>query len=61
MEKVRWLRSDNVAHEGTWEVDELGFFNIDNLPDLSIRRVTREQILKMFELHDNKELEPIFD
>jgi hypothetical protein len=43
------------------ETSDIGFFNIDNLPELSIRRVTKEQIIKMYELHNNKELEPIFD
>ena len=43
------------------ETSDVGFFDIDNLPELSVRRVTKEQILKMYELHKNKELEPIFD
>lgn len=37
------------------------FFDIDNLPDLSVRRVTKEQIIKMCELYNNKNLAPIFD
>ena len=43
------------------ETCDVGFFDIDNLPDLSIRRVTKAQILKMFELHKDKRIEPIFD
>jgi ADP-ribose pyrophosphatase YjhB (NUDIX family) len=43
------------------ETSEVGFFSIDNLPALSVRRVTKEQIVKMYELHKNKELNPIFD
>jgi ADP-ribose pyrophosphatase YjhB (NUDIX family) len=43
------------------ETDEVGFYSIDNLPELSERRVTRSQIIKMFELHKDKNLEPIFD
>jgi hypothetical protein len=43
------------------ETSDVGFFNIDDLPNLSVRRVTKEQILKMYELHKDKELEPIFD
>lgn len=43
------------------ETSDVGFFDIDHLPELSVRRVTKEQILKMYELHKNKTLEPIFD
>jgi ADP-ribose pyrophosphatase YjhB (NUDIX family) len=43
------------------ETSEVGFFDIKNLPELSIRRVTKEQIIKMYELHLDKELKPIFD
>jgi len=43
------------------ETSDIGFFSIDDLPELSVRRVTKEQIMKMYELHNNKELEPIFD
>ncbi len=43
------------------ETSEVGFFDINNLPELSVRRVTKDQILKMYELFKNKELEPIFD
>lgn len=43
------------------ETSDVGFFQIDELPELSVRRVTKDQILKMYELYKNKELEPIFD
>jgi len=43
------------------ETSDVGFFSMDNLPELSVRRVTKKQIIKMFELYQNKELEPIFD
>lgn len=43
------------------ETSDVGFFDIDNLPELSVRRVTKEQILKMYELYKNRNLEPIFD
>lgn len=43
------------------ETSDVGFFDQDNLPELSIRRVTKEQIIKMFELHKDKKIEPIFD
>lgn len=43
------------------ETSDVGFFSIDNLPELSVRRVTEAQIRQMYELHNNPELEPIFD
>lgn len=43
------------------ETSDVRFFDINNLPELSERRVTKKQLLKMYELHNNKELEPIFD
>ena len=43
------------------ETSDVGFFDINELPELSVRRVTKEQILKMYELYMNKELEPVFD
>lgn len=43
------------------ETSDVGFFEINNLPELSERRVTKEQILKMYELCNNKELDAIFD
>jgi ADP-ribose pyrophosphatase YjhB (NUDIX family) len=43
------------------ETSDVGFFEISELPELSERRVTKEQILKMYELYKDKELKPIFD
>ena len=43
------------------ETSDVQFFSIDNLPELSERRVTEQQILKMYELYKNKNLAPIFD
>lgn len=43
------------------ETSDVGFFDIHNLPELSERRVTKEQVLQMYELYQNKSLEPIFD
>ena len=43
------------------ETSAVDFFDINHLPELSERRVTKEQILKMHELCTNRELEPIFD
>jgi ADP-ribose pyrophosphatase YjhB (NUDIX family) len=43
------------------ETTDVGFFTIDDLPDLSVRRVTKDQVLRMYELHNNKTIEPIFD
>jgi ADP-ribose pyrophosphatase YjhB (NUDIX family) len=43
------------------ETSDVGFFEISDLPELSERRVTKEQILKMYELYKDKELKPIFD
>jgi ADP-ribose pyrophosphatase YjhB (NUDIX family) len=43
------------------ETSDVDFFDRNNLPELSVRRVTREQVLKMFDLHANNQLEPIFD
>ena len=43
------------------ETSDVGFFDIDNLPELSVRRVTKEQIREMYKLCNNKNLEPIFD
>jgi ADP-ribose pyrophosphatase YjhB (NUDIX family) len=40
------------------ETSDVGFFSIDDLPE---RRVTKQQVLKMYELCKNKNLEPIFD
>ncbi|NJO88760.1 MAG: NUDIX hydrolase [Chloroflexia bacterium] len=43
------------------ETSEVGFFNIGNLPELSERRVTEQQILQMYKLAVSKNIEPIFD
>ena len=43
------------------ETSDVGFFEINNLPELSERRVTKKQIIQMFELFNDKNLEPIFD
>lgn len=43
------------------ETSDVGFFKVTDLPELSERRVTKEQILKMHELYENKEMRPIFD
>lgn len=43
------------------ETSDVGFFDIHNLPELSERRVTKEQVIQMYELYRNKNLEPIFD
>jgi ADP-ribose pyrophosphatase YjhB (NUDIX family) len=44
-----------------FETSDVGFFDIENLPELSIRRVTKDQIIKMYELHLDKSVAPIFD
>lgn len=43
------------------ETSAVGFFSIDDLPELSVRRVTKEQLIQMYELSQDKSLEPIFD
>ena len=43
------------------ETSDVEFFDINNLPELSVRRVTKAQIIKMHELYKDKNLEPIFD
>ncbi|WP_461629488.1 NUDIX hydrolase [Labilibaculum euxinus] len=43
------------------ETSDVGFFDINDLPELSVRRVTKDQILKMYELYKNRNLQPIFD
>lgn len=43
------------------ETSAVEFFEANELPELSTRRVTKEQILKMFELQENRNLNPIFD
>jgi ADP-ribose pyrophosphatase YjhB (NUDIX family) len=43
------------------ETSEVDFFEIKNLPALSERRVTKKQVLQMYELAINKHVEPVFD
>ena len=43
------------------ETSEVNFFNIESLPELSERRVTKGQILQMYELAQSKNKEPVFD
>lgn len=43
------------------ETSAVEFFGAKKLPELSTRRVTKEQLLKMFELQKNRNLDPIFD
>ena len=43
------------------ETSDVGFFDMEDLPELSDRRVTKEQLLKMCELYQNGKLDPIFD
>ncbi|MDA3890072.1 MAG: NUDIX hydrolase [Salinivirgaceae bacterium] len=43
------------------ETSDVQFFSIDKLPELSERRVTPQQILKMYELYKNRHIAPIFD
>lgn len=43
------------------ETSDVGFFEIHNLPELSERRVTKEQVFQMYALYKDKELKPIFD
>lgn len=43
------------------ETSDVGFFSIDDLPELSVRRVTKEQLIQMYEVSVNKNLEPVFD
>lgn len=43
------------------ETDAVGFFDESSLPELSISRVTRDQILRMFEHHRDPSLPTDFD
>lgn len=43
------------------ETSAVEFFDPKSLPELSTRRVTKEQLLKMIELNENRNLDPIFD
>jgi len=43
------------------ETDGVGFFGIDELPELSENRILKEQIEKIFDFLDNTEKAPLFD
>jgi len=43
------------------ETSEVDFFSIEDLPELSVRRVTKEQIILMHKLATSENLEPVFD
>ena len=43
------------------ETSEVGFFGEDNLPELSVKRVTLQQIKMMFEFRNNKQKQPLLD
>lgn len=43
------------------ETSDVGWFDENNLPDLSTPRNTNEQIKLMFEFHRGKRIEPCFD
>jgi ADP-ribose pyrophosphatase YjhB (NUDIX family) len=43
------------------EIDGVDFFEEDNLPELSLTRITKPQILRMFEHHRNPDLPTDFD
>ncbi len=43
------------------ETDGVGFFGIDELPELSENRILEEQIEKIFDFLDNTEKAPLFD
>lgn len=43
------------------EIDEIGFFAEDNLPDLSLARITPGQIARLFEHYRNPDLPTDFD
>jgi ADP-ribose pyrophosphatase YjhB (NUDIX family) len=43
------------------ETSDVGFYDEDNLPELSVRRVTKEQIKLMFEYNRDKTRKPVID
>jgi ADP-ribose pyrophosphatase YjhB (NUDIX family) len=45
----------------SFETDDVGFFGLDELPELSIGRVTRKQIERFFEHYKNPNLPADFD
>lgn len=43
------------------ETLDVGFFGLDELPPLSLGRITREQIVTMYEFKDNPDKQALFD
>jgi len=43
------------------ETSDVGFFHIDNLPELSVRRVTYNQLVQMYRLAVSENVVPVFD
>jgi|AP12_2_1047962.scaffolds.fasta_scaffold10381_2 hypothetical protein len=43
----------NGSRHTNLEIEDINFFNIDSLPELSIRRVTEGQIKRMNKLRTN--------
>lgn len=43
------------------ETSEIGYFSLDNLPDLSLGRITKGQIALLYEFLEHPEKEAIFD
>ncbi len=43
------------------ETSDVGFFDISDLPELSVRRVTKEQLEMMYDLYMDKKSIPVFD
>ena len=43
------------------ETSDVDFFEIENLPELSERRVTKKQALQMYHLAITKNIDPVFD
>lgn len=43
------------------ETDDVGFFSLDNLPEINLGRVTRKQIERFFEHYKNPDLPTDFD
>ena len=43
------------------ETIDVGLFHIDQLPELSVRRVTKEQVECMYRLYFDKTSQPLFD
>lgn len=46
---------------GGLETSDVGFFNLENLPELSIERVTKEQIAMMFKMYNENIKESYFN